>query len=78
MSSPRPNIQNPLYSVSVMPSTKADSAKMGQGLQALAEENPTLQVDYIIATKQSILQGMGDTHIDVAIRQPGQQIWREG
>ena len=63
-----PEYPKPLYSVSVMPSTKADSAKMGQGLQALAEENPTLQVDYIIATKQSILQGMGDTHIDVAIR----------
>jgi elongation factor G len=51
-----------------MPATKADSAKMGQGLQALAEENPTLQVEYVNATKQNILQGMGDTHIDVAIR----------
>lgn len=58
----------PLFSVSVLPATKADSAKMGQGLQSLAEENPTLQVEYITATKQNILQGMGDTHIDVAIR----------
>ena len=63
-----PEYPKPLYSVSVLPATKADSAKMGQGLQALAEENPTLQVDYINATKQNILQGMGDTHIDVAIR----------
>ncbi len=63
-----PEYPKPLYSVSVLPATKADSAKMGQGLQALAEENPTLQVEYINATKQNILQGMGDTHIDVAIR----------
>ena len=63
-----PEYPRPLYSVAVMPATKADSAKMGQGLQALAEENPTLQVEYIQATKQNILQGMGDTHIDVAIR----------
>ena len=63
-----PEYPKPLYSVSVMPATKADSAKMGQGLQALAEENPTLRVEYINATKQNILQGMGDTHIDVAIR----------
>ena len=63
-----PEYPKPLYSVSVMPATKADSAKMGQGLQALAEENPTLQVEYVYATKQNILQGMGDTHIDVAIR----------
>ncbi len=65
---PAPEYPRPLYSVAVMPATKADSAKMGQGLQALAEENPTLQVEYVQATKQNILQGMGDTHIDVAIR----------
>lgn len=65
---PPPEYPKPLYSVAVMPATKADSAKMGQGLQALAEENPTLKVEYVIATKQNILQGMGDTHIDVAIR----------
>ena len=65
---PPPEYPKPLYSVAVMPATKADSAKMGQGLQALAEENPTLRVEYITATKQNILQGMGDTHIDVAIR----------
>ena len=65
---PPPEYPKPLYSVAVMPATKADSAKMGQSLQALAEENPTLKVEYVIATKQSILQGMGDTHIDVAIR----------
>ena len=65
---PPPEYPKPLYSVAVMPATKADSAKMGQSLQALAEENPTLKVEYVIATKQNILQGMGDTHIDVAIR----------
>ena len=65
---PPPEYPRPLYSVAVMPATKADSAKMGQGLQALAEENPTLQVEYVQATKQNILQGMGDTHVDVAIR----------
>lgn len=63
-----PTYPTPLYSVAVMPATKADSAKMGQSLQALTEEDPTLQVAYINATKQNILQGMGDTHIDVAIR----------
>lgn len=63
-----PEYPRPLYSVAVMPATKADSAKMGQGLQALAEENPTLQIEYVQATKQNILQGMGDTHVDVAIR----------
>lgn len=58
----------PLYSVAVSPATKADSAKMGQALHALTEEDPTLQVQFINATKQTVLQGMGDTHVDTAIR----------
>ena len=58
----------PLYAVTVVPATKADSAKMGQALSALTEEDPTLRVDYVQSTKQNILQGMGDTHVDVGIR----------
>ena len=58
----------PLFSVAVAPATKADSAKMGQSLHALTEEDPTLRVQNISATKQNVLQGMGDAHIDVAIR----------
>ncbi len=63
-----PAYPTPLYAVAVMPATKADSAKMGQGLQSLTEEDPTLTVEYVPATKQNILQGMGEAHIDVAIR----------
>ncbi len=65
---PPPEYPRPLYTVAVMPATKADSAKMGQALQSLAEEDPTLVVQYVQATKQTVLQGMGDTHVDVAIQ----------
>ncbi len=63
-----PDYPRPLYSVAVAPATKADSAKLGQSLQALVEEDPTLKVQNISATKQNVLQGMGDAHVDVAIR----------
>jgi elongation factor G len=58
----------PLYTVSVTPTTQADSTKMGPALHALTEEDPTLKVQYINTTKQTVLQGMGESHIDVAIR----------
>ena len=58
----------PLYSVAVTPATKADSAKMGQGLAAVTEEDPTLRVENIPATRQTVLHGMGETHVDVAVR----------
>ncbi|MGH2582995.1 MAG: elongation factor G, partial [Anaerolineales bacterium] len=57
-----------LYQVAVTPKTQADSAKMGPTLSRLAEEDMTLSWHNEPATKQTILQGMGDQHIEVAIR----------
>jgi elongation factor G len=63
-----PAYPNALYSVAVVPKTQADSAKMGNVLSRLAEEDPTLVWHQEPSTNQTILQGMGDQHIDVAIR----------
>ncbi|MEM7539641.1 MAG: elongation factor G [Chloroflexota bacterium] len=57
----------PLFSVAVAPATKADSAKVGQALSSIIEEDRTLTVENIRATKQTVLQGMGGTHVDIAI-----------
>lgn len=63
-----PDYPRPLYSVAVLPVSQADSAKMGQSLAALVEEDPTLRNQTISATHQTVLQGMGETHVDVAVR----------
>jgi len=65
---PTPEYPNALYSVAVLPKTQADSAKMGPTLSRVAEEDPTLSWHNEPSTRQTILQGMGDQHIDVAIR----------
>ncbi len=65
---PRPDYPNALFSVAVLPKTQADSAKMGTSLSRLSEEDPTLSWHQEPTTNQTILQGMGDQHIDVAIR----------
>jgi elongation factor G len=65
---PAPAYPQPLYSVAVTPATKADSAKMGQGLASVTEEDPTLRVENVPATRQTVLQGMGEAHVDVAVR----------
>lgn len=70
---PGADYPQPLYAVAVAPATKADSAKMGQALHALCEEDPTLTIDFVPATKQQVLQGMGEAHIDVAIRRLDQK-----
>jgi elongation factor G len=59
---------NPLYAVAVTPKTKADAAKISPTLTRLSEQDPTLTWRQDTTTRETILSGMGDTHINVAIR----------
>jgi elongation factor G len=57
-----------LYRVALSPKTQGDSAKISPTLTRLCEEDMTLSWLQEPSTNQTILQGMGDQHIDVAIR----------
>jgi len=63
-----PEYPHALYQVAVSPRTQADSAKLSPTLNRLCEEDPTLTWHQVPSTNQTVLQGMGDQHIDVAIR----------
>jgi elongation factor G len=63
-----PTYPSALYSVAVIPRTQADAAKISSVLSKLSEEDSTLSWHQEPSTNQTILQGMGDQHIDVAIR----------
>ncbi len=65
---PNPDYPNALYRLAVSPRTQADQAKMGSTLTRLCEEDMTLSWYNDLTTKQAILQGMGDQHLDVALR----------
>jgi len=58
----------PLFSVAISPKTKGDTAKMGPTLTRMSEEDPTLQWHQDPTTRETILSGMGDAHIDTAVR----------
>lgn len=63
-----PEYPHALYQVAVIPKTQGDSAKISPTLTRLCEEDMTLTWRQEPSTNQTILQGMGDQHIDVAIR----------
>jgi elongation factor G len=65
---PKPHYPNALYRVAIIPKTQADAAKISPTLTRLCEEDMTLSWHQEASTGQTILQGMGDQHIDVAIR----------
>ena len=41
---------------------------MGPALQRITEEDPTLSTRFEIGTNETILSGMGEVHIDLAMR----------
>jgi len=65
---PAPEFPAPIFDVAVSPKTKADSAKMGAALTRLCEEDPTLHWRQERSTRQTILSGMGEAHVDIAVR----------
>lgn len=56
----------PIFREAVYPKTKTDIDKMGSALSRLVEEDPTLKVHRELGTGETILSGMGDTHLSVA------------
>jgi len=57
----------PVISLAVEPKTKADQEKMGLALQKLAEEDPTFRVHTDEDSGQTIIEGMGELHLDIIV-----------
>jgi len=55
----------PVTSYAVMAKTRADEDKMASSLHRLMEEDPTLLLEKNEATKEFVLSGVGQVHIDV-------------
>jgi elongation factor G len=62
-----PTFPEPVISMAVEPKTKADRDKMAEGLQRLAEEDPTFRCFTNEETGQLIIAGMGELHLEIII-----------
>jgi len=56
----------PLFRASIKPRTKADLDKLGAALHRLVDEDPTIQVARDVYTGETIVSGMGESHVQVA------------
>ena len=63
-----PDFPAPLYMVAVTPKTQADSAKMGPTLSNLCDADPTLRWRQDGDTRQTVLEGMGQIHLEVTLK----------
>jgi elongation factor G len=57
----------PVISVAVEPKTKGDQEKMGMALGKLAQEDPTFRVHTDPDSGQTIIEGMGELHLEIII-----------
>jgi elongation factor G len=58
---------DPVISVAIEPKTTADQSRMGEALRKLSEEDPTFRVHSDENTGQTIIEGMGELHLDVLV-----------
>lgn len=64
---PAPALPIPHYAVAIVPRTQADDDKLGAALAKLLVEDPVLRVDRDDETHQTVLRGLGDTHVAVTL-----------
>ncbi len=57
----------PVIAIAIEPKTRADQDKMGVALSRLAEEDPTFRVHTDEDSGQTIIEGMGELHLDVIV-----------
>jgi len=55
----------PTLAVAISPKSRGDEDKVGNALSRLLEEDPTLSIEKNTETKETILRGMGDLHLDI-------------
>jgi elongation factor G len=64
---PSVSFPEPLVQFAVKAATRADEDKLQQGLHRLHDEDPTIDVHYNPETHETIIGGLGERHLDVAI-----------
>ena len=61
------DLPGPAYTLAITPKARGDEEKISSGLARLSEEDPTLHVERLEETKQLVIAGQGDVHLDVTL-----------
>jgi elongation factor G len=57
----------PAFTAAIAPKTKSDLDKMGSALSRVTEEDPTIHITRDQETAETLISGMGESHIDITI-----------
>jgi elongation factor G len=57
----------PVISMSIEPKTKADQERLGLALKRLTDEDPTFRIKSNEETGQTLIEGMGELHLEIIV-----------
>ncbi|MFA4843220.1 MAG: elongation factor G, partial [Candidatus Omnitrophota bacterium] len=57
----------PVISLSIAPKSRADQDKLGKALNRLGDEDPTFMITSDEETKETLLTGMGELHLEIIV-----------
>jgi len=60
-------LPRPAMSLAVFPRSQQDEEKLSLALQRAVEDDPTLHMERRADTNETVLSGLGDTHLEVAV-----------
>jgi elongation factor G len=61
------DLPTPVFALAVTPRGQSDLDKMAESLSRMIEEDPTLEIERNPDTSETVLHGLGDIHVDLAI-----------
>ena len=62
-----PQFPQPVVSVAIEPTTRADQDRLTEALRKLSDEDPTFIVKFNEETGQTVMSGMGELHLEVLV-----------
>lgn len=57
----------PVIAIAIRPASRGDNEKLGNALNALAQEDPTFVVTFDQETSETIIAGMGELHLEIIV-----------
>ena len=60
---PRPPYPRPMFGLAIEPARRGDESRMGEVLQKMLAEDPTLAVDHDVQLNETVLRGLTEMHV---------------
>jgi elongation factor G len=71
---PFPAPPPPTYALALAPEDRKDEVRLGAALARLTEEDPSLAVEQVAETGETVLRGQGEQHLRAALERLGQTV----